>query len=524
MTTLRKYLDVVKAEMDKSLLDAAGIPAFIAGENSASIGYGGSIAEIHLQVQDADADRARQVLQESKEAAPLSDDFIPPEVPSSEEAELQRGDASTMRVVFSVVITLVFVVAMIATSKWWTLNRATFYYNRGVNLQVKGHLDGAIAAYSRAIDFNPRFVRAYDNRGLAKQAKGNLDGAIADYSSAIELDSKDAYAYDNRGVAKRAKDDLDGAITDFDRTIKLDTGNAHAYNNRALIRQAKGDLDGAITDYDSAIELDPKDARFYNNRGLAKRAKGDLDGAIVDYNRAIELNSRYAHAYASRGSAKRANGDLDGALKDLSRAIELDPKNAHAYVYRASAERARSDLAGALADYNRAIEVDPKSVNAHYGRGVAHYDNRNWSEALSDFRKTSTLKPTDSKSETLLDYASIRIWMTRTKLGERDAATNELKQYLHTRTIGKPGDWPSTVASALIGNLPENDFLKAADSADEKQTRNQKCEAYFYAGTLRLLDGDKSTAADYFTKCLETGMKDFYEYQSAAAELEALKH
>ena len=39
MTTLRKYLDVVKAEMDKSLLEAAGIPAFIAGENSASIGY-----------------------------------------------------------------------------------------------------------------------------------------------------------------------------------------------------------------------------------------------------------------------------------------------------------------------------------------------------------------------------------------------------------------------------------------------------------------------------------------------------
>jgi len=39
MTTLRKYMDVVKAELDKSLLEAAGIPAFIAGANCASIGY-----------------------------------------------------------------------------------------------------------------------------------------------------------------------------------------------------------------------------------------------------------------------------------------------------------------------------------------------------------------------------------------------------------------------------------------------------------------------------------------------------
>ena len=81
----------------------------------------------------------------------------------------------------------------------------------------------------------------------------------------------------------------------------------------------------------------------------------------------------------------------------------------------------------------------------------------------------------------------------------------------------------STIIRLLTGDLSENDFLKAAGIGDEKQARNQKCEAYFYAGTVRLLDGDKSTATDYFKKCLETGVKDYYEYQSAAAELALLQ-
>jgi hypothetical protein len=61
MTTIRKYLDLVNAEMDKSLLEAAGITAFIADENSAALGYGQILGGVRLQVQDADADRARQV-------------------------------------------------------------------------------------------------------------------------------------------------------------------------------------------------------------------------------------------------------------------------------------------------------------------------------------------------------------------------------------------------------------------------------------------------------------------------------
>ena len=419
MTTLRQYIDVARAELDKSLLEAAGIPSFIADENSLSIGYGSILGGVRLQVQDADADRARRVLQEHEGATPLPDDFIPPEVPPPEEP-VETVEARGMGLVPSAVVTFAVLFVMIAAFRSWTTSHgAIFYYNRGIAKQVKGNLDGAIADYDRAIELNPRYAHAYTNRGRAKRVKGNLDGALADYDRAIELDPDDVRAYCNRGFAK----------------------------------WTMGHLDDALADYDRAIELDPNDARVYNLRGFTKRTMGDLDGALADYNRAIKTDPKFAIAYAGRGFVKRMKGNLDGAT----------------------------------ADYDRALELDPKDVDAYYGRGVARYDKRDWSNALLEFRKASTLKPTVSKLETLQDYSHIRIWMARAKLGERVAATNELKQYLLTRTIGKPGDWLSTIIRLLTGDLSENDFLKAAGIGDEKQARNQKCEAYFYAGTILTL-------------------------------------
>jgi len=104
-------------------------------------------------------------------------------------------------------------------------------------------------------------------------------------------------------------------------------------------------------------------------------------------------------------------------------------------------------------------------------------------------------------------------------LGEQEVATKELQAYGNTLKTGKSGDWPMKISHFLTGQLAETDFFKAADNAGKKKDREQHCEAYFYAGSKRLIEGDKITATNYFEKCLATEVKNFNEYQSAAAEL-----
>ena len=81
MVTLRQYRDAIRAGMDKSLLDAAGIPAFLADADSASVGYGAVVGGVRLQVEEADFERAWRALGEQADFAPLPDDFVPPEEP-----------------------------------------------------------------------------------------------------------------------------------------------------------------------------------------------------------------------------------------------------------------------------------------------------------------------------------------------------------------------------------------------------------------------------------------------------------
>ena len=45
---------------------------------------------------------------------------------------------------------------------------AEFYYKRAINKAEEGDLYGAISDYSKAIEINPRYFKAYNNRGNAK--------------------------------------------------------------------------------------------------------------------------------------------------------------------------------------------------------------------------------------------------------------------------------------------------------------------------------------------------------------------
>ncbi len=354
------------------------------------------------------------------------------------------------------------------------------------------------------------------NSAQAKFAKGDLDGAIADYSRCIELDPKNASVYYNRGNAKGAKGDLDGAIADYSRAFELDPKNVYACNNRGLTKQAKGDLDGAIADYNRVLELDPKNVYAYNNRGLAEDDKGDYDGAIADCNHAIELDSKYAKSYRNRGVAKAGKGDVDGAIADYNRAIELDPKYADAYNNRAGAQQAKGDPNSAIADCNRIIELAPKYADAYNNRGLSNALLRKWADALADYRHFCEL------SESGQDYPNLSIWLMRARLGETEAASNELSTYLDQRPKATSSDWFSKVAGHLLGKVSEADLFAAAASPDARKDTEQHCEAWFYAGMKKLLSGDKETAANYFHKCLATKQKDFTEFQLAQSELKAL--
>jgi tetratricopeptide (TPR) repeat protein len=286
----------------------------------------------------------------------------------------------------------------------------------------------------------------------------------------------------------------------------LDSGNA---------KVAKGDSDAAIADYTRALQIDPAYAAAYNNRGYAKHVKRDLDGAIEDYTRALKLDPQFAFAYTSRGIARQAKGDLKGALEDYTRAVEADHNYAPAYYNRGIAKSANNDLDGALIDYTRALDIDPKYSAAYFRRGTTKSAKRDFGAAVTDFLRTTALNPSDEDA----DYATLYKWLTEARLGRRQEATRELASFAARRKDEHANPWHITIAEFLTGQHQEAEFLAIGQASDPKTIKGRLCEAYFFAGAVRLLNEDKNGALELFRKSVATGETGNSEYASALAEM-----
>lgn len=250
----------------------------------------------------------------------------------------------------------------------------------------------------------------------------------------------------------------------------------------------------------------------------------DLTEAIKWYQKAADQNYPnmqlpLASAFVQRGILEQSKGNADEALADFNKAIKIKPDFTEVYWARGCVKQSKEDFDGALTDYNRVIEMNPKFALAYFMRGLLNYNLHKFTDALADFYKSREL----NLDAEYTDYSHIYVWLIRARLGEQDAATKGLQTYLNDRKTGTTTGHTLNAARFLAGQLTELNFFKAVENANQQIDKEQHCEAYFYAGSKRLIEGDKTTAADYFEKCLATDVKKFTEYRSAAIELKFLE-
>jgi lipoprotein NlpI len=133
---------------------------------------------------------------------------------------------------------------------------------------------------------------------------------------------------------------------------------------------------------------------------------------------------------------------------------------------------------------------------------------------LADLRQYLSLEPKRP------ERAPFLVWILRVKLNQKAAADQELNAYLASAPIG----WESKIGGMLIGQIPENDFLSAANSAASPgRAQLQQKEAWYYAGMKHLLAGDNESAMADFKKCVAFPYPTEPEDTWAHAELGALK-
>lgn len=226
--------------------------------------------------------------------------------------------------------------------------------------------DKAIDALQELISYerekgNTNIDYLYKALGDAKSVSKDLDGAILAYSKAIELNSNNSdYFYDRgRAELRSEKDGKDErADLDLKQARELELRNVGDIRSDYIQVNKPGDnipihvvyialgetkmkaiqYEQAILDFDKAIKYNRKAVYAYGYRGKAKSALKQYKEAILDFDRAIELNSEYGAAHLLRGQAKSELKDYEKAISDFKIARELFRKQGRIELYIEASE------------------------------------------------------------------------------------------------------------------------------------------------------------------------------------------
>jgi len=132
---------------------------------------------------------------------------------------------------------------------------AQTYYKSGLDLGEQGKFPEAIAAFTKAIQKNLTFAKAYNNRGVVYTKLGDFTHAVFDFVEAIEIDPTYEEAYCNLGLVYAKQGKYPRAVFDFTKAIEVNPHYAKAYVNRAVAYFEEKDYAKAWADVHRAQKL-----------------------------------------------------------------------------------------------------------------------------------------------------------------------------------------------------------------------------------------------------------------------------
>jgi lipoprotein NlpI len=256
---------------------------------------------------------------------------------------------------------------------------------------------------------------------------------------------------------------------------------------------AARDYAGCLREIDALLRGRDGDHDTYLTRGLCAAGRGDQVSAISNYTRAIVLSPRSRQAHYYRGVARSQTGDIRAGMTDFDAAIAIDPSYAAAYGGRAAARRLTGDDSGALADLTQAVQLDPQSAPLRHARGCLLYDEAEWDSAAGDFQQAIAMR-----------------------------GTRELEAFLQRPSLAI-GDWERRILEFLLARRSEEELFSGVVDSEPSVTMGRQLQANFYAGSVRLLRGDRDGARRLFEAAVAIDRRSFAEHLSAGAELKRLE-
>ncbi len=189
----------------------------------------------------------------------------------------------------------------------------------------------AIESYSRAVEKDPRFARAYANLAYAYEISGDLTmpqrestaKGKAAAARALEIDDGLGRAHGAMGIALLNDWDYTGAEPQFKRALLLDPGDAGNHEAYAEYLVTIGRYDEALRQRQRALELSPLWPGATAFVGIVYLYSRQYDRALEYYQESIRMAPDFYRGYQGRGWVLFCEGKTVAAVPDYEKVVAL---------------------------------------------------------------------------------------------------------------------------------------------------------------------------------------------------------
>jgi len=289
-------------------------------------------------------------------------------------------------------LALLIFVALILSSLNTQAQNPKRFFKVGEDFMLAGNYQDAVEQFTRAIDLQPDYDKAYLARADAFEKLGMIREAAEDYDRAATFLDKDQEVFYQAGRLYFELAEYEKAIERLDKSISLKRNYVEPYQVKANVLMAQELYEEALEVAHNAVTLKENTYNFYIH-GTVNEKMGNLEAAEADFINAISKDHQHVPSMLALADVRLRLGKTDFALQHANRAIQFDNENWQAYVIRSRIYVRKLDYPNAIDDVSKAILLNPDDTDMYFLRGVFYQDFTQHANAVNDFTKVLMLQP-----------------------------------------------------------------------------------------------------------------------------------
>lgn len=266
------------------------------------------------------------------------------------------------------------------------------YYKTGLTFVESDNHKDAIDQFTKALDLDPEFVKAYLQRAKSYEAAGEIQLAADDLKRALTFEHKDADVFFDAARLNHILNRQQEALELVNKCLSLNKKSDAAWCLLSRIQMALEDYSNALIAIDKAISLKDHAINLYYRGQVAEKMK-NYNQAETDYAAAIGKDNKLPEAHLALAKLRLQLNKLDEAMEHCNDILKEDPVNKQALLLRSSIFTRKTEYPKAIDDLSKILVNNPEDKEMYIVRGTYYQEFTQHQNAINDFSRALLIDP-----------------------------------------------------------------------------------------------------------------------------------